>query len=556
MRVISKHILPTFTRPRGVRASSILAWRADADMLAGALLLISMAASLAYIWVACPLDLAPDEAHYWSWSQQLDWSYYSKGPLVAWLIRGSCELFGSLSLALTGDLAAAVRMPAVLCHGLMLAGWYTLAFEIYRSSRIGLTVMVCAVTLPLVRAGAILMTIDPPLMACWCWALVFLHRALLNGRRWNWLAAGVLTAFGVLAKFTMVLLPAALVLFLMVQRRAELRRGGVWLFLFVGMSGWLPILLWNYQHEWVSFRHVFGQVGGAGERSGGIQWLGPLTFLISQAGMMLGLWIVVYLLALWRFRPHAQTNPGVQLLWWSSAPIWLLFAGATLLKPGQPNWPAPAYVSGLVLAVVWFWEQLEGASARAIRICLYLGLPASLFTSFLLLYPQVVRPLLAELAGPPTPTEPLSIRQIDMTARLAGWRALAREVDRVRRELQDETNLEPILAGTHWTIPGELQCYCEGHPNAFTVGIPNRSDRHSQFDLWRPNPISDAQVFLGQTFLIVGDIGPDVLQAFDFVEQPISVVHTEQGVPLAGWRIWICHGFRGFQTVMSHNPGY
>ena len=61
----------------------------------------------------CPLELAPDEAHYWDWSRHLDWSYYSKGPLVAWLIRASCELFGPLSLELTGSLAAAVRLPAV-----------------------------------------------------------------------------------------------------------------------------------------------------------------------------------------------------------------------------------------------------------------------------------------------------------------------------------------------------------------------------------------------------------------------------------------------------------
>ncbi|MDH7499215.1 MAG: hypothetical protein QHH30_02355, partial [candidate division NC10 bacterium] len=33
-----------------------------------------------------PLDLAPDEAHYWEWSRHLDISYYSKGPMVAFLI--------------------------------------------------------------------------------------------------------------------------------------------------------------------------------------------------------------------------------------------------------------------------------------------------------------------------------------------------------------------------------------------------------------------------------------------------------------------------------------
>jgi len=33
-----------------------------------------------------PLDLSPDEAHYWEWSRRLDLSYYSKGPMIAYLI--------------------------------------------------------------------------------------------------------------------------------------------------------------------------------------------------------------------------------------------------------------------------------------------------------------------------------------------------------------------------------------------------------------------------------------------------------------------------------------
>src|SRR4051812_19729143 len=52
----------------------------------------------------CPIDLSGDEAHYWDWSRQLDLSYYSKGPLVAYLIRASCAAFG--------DVMWAVRFPA------------------------------------------------------------------------------------------------------------------------------------------------------------------------------------------------------------------------------------------------------------------------------------------------------------------------------------------------------------------------------------------------------------------------------------------------------------
>src|SRR5262249_13193030 len=63
---------------------------------------------------------APDEAHYWDWSRHLDWSYYSKGPLVAYLIRAGCALAGSWSERLAGSDMLAVRLAAVLCGSLPL----------------------------------------------------------------------------------------------------------------------------------------------------------------------------------------------------------------------------------------------------------------------------------------------------------------------------------------------------------------------------------------------------------------------------------------------------
>src|SRR4051812_17804028 len=67
------------------------------------LIIASVVFHIAYLVLACPLDLSPDEAHYWQWSRHLAWSYYSKGPLVAWLIRASCEVFGPLSESIVGS---------------------------------------------------------------------------------------------------------------------------------------------------------------------------------------------------------------------------------------------------------------------------------------------------------------------------------------------------------------------------------------------------------------------------------------------------------------------
>ena len=40
------------------------------------------------------VELSPDEAQYFEWSQRLDWCYFSKGPGVALAIKLGTALFG------------------------------------------------------------------------------------------------------------------------------------------------------------------------------------------------------------------------------------------------------------------------------------------------------------------------------------------------------------------------------------------------------------------------------------------------------------------------------
>ncbi len=346
--------------------------------IACGLVLASVVFHVAYLAVACPLDLSPDEAHYWQWSRHLDWSYYSKGPLVAWIIRASCELFGPLSDALVGSPMLAVRLPAVACHAALLSGWYVLAASTLKSHRAALATVALALTLPPVIAGAVLMTIDPPFLACWCWAAVGVFRAVRSQEsgvrsqeeassphpspltphsslRW-WLLAGVCSALGVLAKYPMVLLPCGVFGYLLFTRRAELKRPGFWVFALVSAAGLLPILWWNWSNDWVTFKHVGTQA--AGSAGSGIRWLGPLTFVGEQFAFLLGVWFVAWAAAAWAHR--RSPDPARAFLWWTSVPVWGVFAVASFKASGQINWPAAAYVSGFVLCVAWVRDQLEG----------------------------------------------------------------------------------------------------------------------------------------------------------------------------------------------------
>jgi 4-amino-4-deoxy-L-arabinose transferase-like glycosyltransferase len=523
--------------------------------------LILGAAGLRLLFLAwnCPLDLAPDEAHYWDWSRHLDWSYYSKGPGVAWLIRLSCELFGGVSVALTGNEMLAVRLPAVVCGSLLLASLYILIVQVCGRPRVALMLVAVGLTMPTFAAGSSLMTIDSPYACCWGWALVFGYRAVFHRRLAAWAAAGVLVALGILFKYTMVVWLPSLGLFLLFspQHRRLLLSGRFWLLTGLAALSAVPILVWNAQHDWVTFHHV-GGLAGLTQQQPTIFWLGPLKLLAVQCGLWLVFWFVVWLRAMWVHAPWKSSPASYRYLWWMSAPmfaVFFLFGFKT--GGGEPNWPVTAYISGLALGGIWMAEELQAAHGWYRRMALG-GLAMAVLAGTVLTaavhFSGTIAPLLAGFAGRPTPEQPYPLRRLDPTLRLRGWRHLAAEIDRHRLALRDQ-QVEPVLAATGWSMPGLVGFYCAGHPTVYSLG-PVFGDRHSQYDFWRPNPLSDSSEFAGRTFIVVSGTPLDLKGVFESVEV-FPVNYEECGQPVAGWTILICHGYRGFGSRADlTNPSY
>jgi hypothetical protein len=330
-----------------------------------------------------------------------------------------------------------------------------------------------------------------------------------------------------------------------------LQNRGLWVVTAVAALCSLPILVWNAKHDWVTFRHVGWQAGV--QQREGVHWLGPLSFVGGQAALLLGWWFVAWVAAMWNYRPRWD-NPGGSLstryLWWMSAPTFAVFVLASLKTTGQLNWAVAAYLSGMVLAAGWVAACLRWTQPRVRRLVLLstattcaLGLVLIVVVHF----PKVTRPILLSISGPPSLSRPFPLRRFDPTCRLRGWRTLAAEVDRVREALR-ASRIDPVIAGTNWTLPGMLGVYCTDHPTVYSLGLPS-GDRHSQYDFWRPNPVHDADEFLGRTFVIVGGLSPQVVRAFSAVETSREVVYAEGGHAVAAWCVTVCHGFRGFDYV-------
>jgi len=523
------------------------------------LIALSMVAHMAYVWLDCPLDISQDEAHYWDWSRHLDWSYYSKGPLVAWIIWLNCQILGPLAEQTTGSLMPAVRTSAILFGGLLLFGIQKLATITLNSSKLGYFVVVIAVSLPPLHASSILMTIDAPFACLWTWALVTTSKALIHGpgksAGW-WITSGLLVGLGILAKYTMVIFPASLFLAMITLRpwRSQLLTPGPWLAALTAVICCIPIIVWNYQNSGVTFLHV-SSLAGVSNSNNGFQWFGPFRFLGGQAALLLIFWFIAWGMALTHYITLPNKNEHIHYLLYMSLTIFLIFfVFSPKTGGGEINWPITAYIAGLPLVVKYIYElhsQKKKLRIVAIAGSITFALIGTMAT-LAMLYSSTIYGVLTTIVGKPNPENLMPLRRIDPTCRLKGWRTLTKQIDLIREKLGDEQNT--ILCGNRWSTTGVLGFYCLGHPQAYSLG-PVLGDRHSQYDLWK-NPFNTPDFFRNKNFIVVDGTPAVLIQAFDHVEVVQTVVHFEEGQPIARWNILICRGFKGFPADQLGKQGW
>lgn len=197
------------------------------------------------------MELRTDEAYYWTWSKESALSFLDHPPGIAWLIRFGTTVFGDTNLG--------VRFGGIVA---MLVTQLLLADIVRRVTR-DFRAVVFAVLLPeaALYYGLLMAKVAPdtamiPCAVAMLWALVRLVES--DNPRW-WLAAGLFAGLALLSKFTAVMLAPAVVAFALVPdwRRRWLLSPYPWLAALIAVIVFLPVLIWNVQHDWASFRFQF-----------------------------------------------------------------------------------------------------------------------------------------------------------------------------------------------------------------------------------------------------------------------------------------------------------
>ena len=294
------------------------------------------------------------------------------------------------------------------------------------------------------HAGYIITTPDSPLILFWSISLYYTYRALFIGEKKDFILTGLFLGLLMLSKYTAILYIAGVVIFMLLKRRDLFLNPYMYLAVIIASIVVSPMLIWNYQHDWISFTF---QLHHGSTSSYEIY---PHLFFDFFGGQF-GIFSPVFAAVLFFFLIKDKLYFKDDKLFFISLSIvvtLLFFMYKSLYTRMALNYSAPAYIGAAVLlAVIISKYELRKTFKAGLIVALIFTILGRVAFLFFLPYVQ------ERMYGNKEAVKLLATH--------------AKEGD--------------SFYGDHLTIAAYLTYYLPSHPDA-DLALPSR---YSQYDMWR-----------------------------------------------------------------------
>jgi hypothetical protein len=505
--------------------------REELYIMAGWLIISGFA--LLRLFYAGAFPLVPDEAYYWQWSRHLAPGYHDHPPMIAWAIHAATCLLGHSETA--------VRLPAVLSLTIVSVYLFIIAQRWINSKAAFYTVVLTQSILGFNVAG-ILSTPDSPLLAAWAGAAYHIARAYDDGDWRQWMLGGAWFGCGMLSKYTMILFPLLVFLFGLAyaQPRKQLARVWPYMGVLLGVVMFLPVILWNMDNGWNTFRHA-AHKGGV-DRAAGLSLNAMANFISSQAGLLSPI-VFLLLLLVW-FSPF-KTSKGTaawifKYLFFTSFPVLAVFTLLSLHTHVEGNWAAPGYLTAAVLISGCIATSEPPGTGRKRKTVPEWIWPWAVGSSYFLTGLIFLHAL--------WPIFPIPIKLDRIARETSGWHELGQQINDMQQSMPrpDKT----FVFGLTYQIASEVAFYAPENPQTISI---NKWTRPNAYEYWW----NDADL-LGWDAVGVGSASlkntTRLQQIFDYVAPPQrldiyrggSPFLTRTGdPPVSSFYLYRAYGFKG-----------
>lgn len=456
-----------------------------------------------------PYDLHGDEAQYWTWAQEPAFGYYSKPPMIAWLIMATTSI--------CGDGLACVKISSPILHagtGMML---FLCGRELY-GARAGFWSSTTYTLMPAVSLSAVVITTDAPLLFFWSVALYAFIRSIRDDRTGWWILTGLAGGLGLLSKYNMGIFAVSALAFLLWDTRYRhlLLKPGPWLAAAIAAIVYAPNLLWNATHGFISYQHTteISQASRANFDVGGL-----LDFLLSQfavfgpVSLLVLAWLIVRI-------PTVSARVEGRLTYsfalpWLTAMIVLAFASRVFA-----NWSAPAYIAATLLVTGELVRIGKGN-----RLLLAILITNAVLTAGIYHYEFALQVVGIDLT-----------RQNDPFKRVRGWQDLGKQTSAIVVN-------HPALAvlTEERMLTAELMYYMSPRREILKWNPDNRRDDH--YDISTSLASREGQDFL---FVTRNGVSQEIASRFAS-HQTVGEIRV---AIYEDWRldydVWVLRNFKGY----------
>ena len=408
------------------------------------------------------IELGTDEAYYWTFAKYPDWSHFDHPGMVGWVI----QLF---TCNLLFDSEFFVRLASVVFMTINTWVMYRIGKEL-KDEATGLwaSLLYTASIYAFVITGVFILP-DTPMSLFWLLAFWMIIRFLKTQETKTLLLAGLFIGLATLSKYTGIFLWAGFFLYILFFDRKQFKNPWLYVSVLITAICCLPILIWNLQNDFVSFRFhedrvsLFGPVTPVhigNELIGEFFYNNPVNFVVA---------IIAVVAA---FRKKLPVDLHVKrLTLFTSLPMIGLFLYFSIVRPTLPHWSAPAYNLLIPLSAVWL-STLEGKKAKRtvtaalsiLVLTLILGV-AEIKTGFVPLDHH---------------TEATELGKDDPTLDVYGWRQAGEKFAEIYRQEIANGNMQPNdpIIGHKWFPTASFHYYAARPLGINMLGYGSLQDIH------------------------------------------------------------------------------
>jgi hypothetical protein len=300
---------------------------------------------------SCLMGLMPQDAYYDFYGRHLALSYFDHPPMIAYLLRLFTTLFGQKVFAL--KLADTTVTLFTIVAFFQLSKKFLPGDKPWKASALLISTIMISIL-------SLVSTPDVPLLLCWTLSLNFLQEAIFKNKKIYWIWAGILTGLSFDSKYTAIFLMIGLIGFLLISKTRRSLLFSRWFFMFLLSFSImiLPVLIWNQQNGFASFRF---QSAGRAQEGLNIDPLGFIGVIGHQSAILLPFLFFSFCYFLYRiFRRYGirlNSIPEDQLFLLSFfIPLFIGFFALSFFYWVKLNWIMPAYISGIIW-IARFWNK-------------------------------------------------------------------------------------------------------------------------------------------------------------------------------------------------------